>query len=514
MIAPLEVPSRAPLRVRGRAPLRAPLRASLLSLPRAASLALLLAAQAGCMNLAPEYRQPEAPVASQWPLQVPGLGTSIAGAPAQAEAALPASALPDATTVGWQAFYGDARLRQLIGIALDHNRDLRTTALAIDRARALYGIARADQFPVIGLTGTSTAQRTATTGATAHLYSATVGLSAFELDFFGRVRNLREQAMETLLGTEESWRAARLSLVTAVASAYLTLAADRQRLRLAEETLESQLKSFSLTQRTFELGAASALDVAQAQTSVDSARADIATYRTQVSQDLNALGLLVAAPYDPALVADEQREVGTPLTALDATIGPGPDLPSTLLQRRPDVLAAERSLRATHANIGAARAALFPTIGLTSSLGTASTELSRLFGGGSGVWTFVPSITMPLFNRTALNNEVRIAEVDRELAVAAYEKAIQTAFREVSDALAQRRDLPDLLTARQSLVTANEKSYRLSEARYRRGADSYLAVLDAQRSLYTAQQNLISARLLEAGNLVTLYSVLGGGWQD
>lgn len=481
---------------------------------RTTPVAVLLASMlAGCMNLAPDYQRPEAPVDSGWPLALPGLGPAVEGAPLQAEERPAPEVQPAADTVGWQTFYSDPRLRQLIAIAMANNRDLRSTALAIDRARALYGIARADQFPVIGVTGSSTAQRTAS-GATTHLYSAGVGFSAFELDFFGRVRNLREQAQETLLATEESWRAARISLVASVASAYLTLAADRQRLRLAEETLASQLKSFALTQRTFELGAASALDVAQAQTSVDSARADIAVYRTQVSQDLNALSLLVAARFDPALVADEDREVGSSLTALDVHVGPGPGLPSSVLQRRPDVLAAERGLRAANANIGAARAALFPGVSLTSSVGTASSDLSDLFGRGSGVWTFLPSVSVPLFNRGALTAGVQVAEVDRDLAVASYERTIQTAFREVADALAQRRDIDDLLTARQSLVTANEKTFRLSDARYRRGADSYLAVLDAQRSYYTAQQNLISARLLEAGNLVTLYSVLGGGWQD
>ena len=382
----------------------------------AGALAVLLA---GCVNLAPDYQRPAAPVDPAWPLALPGMGPAVAGAPMQAGETPVPEGRPPADKVGWRAFYSDPRLRELIAIAIGNNRDLRAMALAIERARALYGIARADQFPVVGATGSATAQRTVT-GATTHVYSATLGLSAFELDFFGRVRNLREAALETMLGTEESWRAARISLVASVASAYLTLAADRQRLRLAEETLASQLKSFSLTRRTFELGAASALDVAQAQTSVDTARADIATYRTQVSQDLNALALLVGARFDPALVADEDREVGSPLTRLDVDVGPGPGLPSSVLQRRPDVLAAERSLRAAHANIGAARAALFPGVSLTSGVGVASSELSELFGNGAGVWTFMPSITMPLFNRGALTNSVRVTEVEREQAVAAY----------------------------------------------------------------------------------------------
>jgi outer membrane protein, multidrug efflux system len=457
-----------------------------------------------CANLAPDYERPVAPIDVNWPVT---------------EAAADSSSAPAASEIAWSEFYGDPRLRQLIALALAHNRDLRSTALNIESARAQYRIVRAGEWPTLNATGARTAEgfgaRASSSGVaqTTRQYSAQLGISAFELDFFGRLRNLREQALETFLASEETLRAARITLVAEVAVAYLTLAADQQRLRLAEDTLSSQQTSFELTRRTFELGSASALDVAQAQTSVDTARADIATFRTQVTQDLNALTLLVGRPVERALVADAGRaEDGSPVP-LTASAGPVAGLPSELLQRRPDVLAAERSLRATNANIGAARAGLFPSITLTTTLGTASPALSRLFGADTRTWSFIPAITLPIFDAGAARADVRVAEVQRDVAVATYDKTIQTAFREVADALAQRRDIDALLDARQSLVSANEKSYRLSDARYRKGVDSYLTVLDAQRSLYTAQQNLISARLLQGTNVVTLYSVLGGGWQ-
>lgn len=452
------------------------------------------AALAGCVNLAPEYGRPAAPVARAWP------GGGDQGAPQN-----------NASEVGWAEFYGDARLRELIGQAQANNRGVRSTVLAIESARAQYRIADASTLPGVDGSAGLSAQRGS--GQTTRRYSAGIGFSAFEIDFFGRLHNLREQALENFLGAEETLRAARISLVAEVASAYVTLAADQQRLRLAQDTLASQQKSFDLTQRTFRLGAASALDVAQAQSTLDSARADIATYRTQVAQDLNALTLLVGQPISEALIPDTALTNGELLQGRRPDIGPGADLPSQLLQRRPDVLAAERSLRAAHASIGAARAARFPSITLTGSAGLASGQLADLFKGASRTWSFIPGVSMPIFDGGAGAAGVRVAEVQREAALAAYEQAIQTAFREVADALAQRRDIGELLAARQSLVAANEKGYRLSEARYRRGVDSSLTVLDAQRSSYGAQQNLISARLAEAKNLITLYSVLGGGWK-
>ncbi len=448
----------------------------------------------GCANLAPEYTQPSAPVAATWPTPQAGESAAIS-----------------VDELGWREFYGDERLRQLIELALNNNRSLRQSALAVESARAQFRITRADTLPAVDAAGSSTALRS--NGETTHAYSATLGISAFELDFFGRLNNLRDQALETYLSYEESLRSMRITLVAEVATAYLTLAADQQRLRLAESTLESQQKSLDLTLKTFDIGTASGLDVATAQTSVDTARADIAVYRTQVAQDLNTLTLLVGQPIEPALVADAGTGVNDPLAPLIQAMGPVVDAPSELLQRRPDVLAAERTLRAANADIGAARAARFPSITLTTSVGTSSSQLSDLFGGGTGLWSFIPSVSVPIFDGGAGAATVRLAEVERDAALAEYEYTIQTAFQEVADALSEQSNMQELLAARQSLLQANEKIYRLTEASYRKGLESSLSVLTAQRAYYTAQQNMITARLAEASNWVSLYRVLGGGWQ-
>lgn len=448
----------------------------------------------GCVNLAPEYNQPLAPVADEWP------ATQVGD-----------SEVVPVDELEWREFYGDERLRQLIELALDSNRSLRQSALAVESARADFKVARADTLPTVDVEGSSTAERY--TGDTSHAYSATLGTSAFELDFFGRLHNLRDEALETYLSNEETLRSMRITLVAEVATAYFTLAADQQSLRLAQSTLESQQKSLDLTLNTFDIGTASGLDVATAQTSVDSARADIATYRTQVAQDLNNLTLLVGQPIDSALVEDIGTGVDDPLAPLISSIGPAAEAPSDLLQRRPDVLAAERSLRAANANIGAERAARFPSITLTTRVGSASSELSNLFVGGSGFWSFIPSVSLPIFDGGSGKAQVRLAEVERDVAVAEYEYAIQTAFQEVSDALNEQENMEELLAARQSLMEANEKIYKLTDASYRKGLESSLSVLTAQRSYYTAQQNMIAARLAEASNWVTLYRVLGGGWQ-
>ena len=449
----------------------------------------------GCVNLAPEYQRPAAPIATAWPdTQADDLSTTAVD------------------ELDWKEFYGDQRLRQLISLALDDNRSLRQIALAVESARSQFQITRASALPTVDAGGSSSAQYS--DSQTTHTYSAALGISAFELDFFGRIHNLRDQALETFLASQETLRAMRITLVAEVATAYFTLAADQQSLRLATNTLASQQKSLDLTLRTFEMGTASGLDVATAQASVDNARADIATYRTQVAQDLNALTLLVGKPLEPALVADTGTTVTDPLTPLMTTISPAAELPSEILQRRPDVLAAERMLRAANANIGAARAERFPSITLTTSVGTASSQLSQLFGSGSGLWSFAPLVSVPIFDGGSGAAKVRVAEVARDSAVASYESTIQTAFKEAANALAAQRNMSELLAARQSLLAANEKIYRLTEARYRKGLDSSLSVLTVQRSYYTAQQDMIAARLQEASNWVTLYRVLGGGWQQ
>ncbi|MDX2422276.1 MAG: efflux transporter outer membrane subunit [Amphritea sp.] len=448
----------------------------------------------GCVNLAPMYVQPVAPVAVTWPtIQVSDTETI------------------SVDELGWTEFYGDERLRQLIELALNNNRSLRQNALAVESTRAQFQITRADTIPTVNADGSSTALHS--DGKTTHVYSATLGISAFELDFFGRLNNLRDKALETYLSYEESLRSIRITLVAEVATAYLTFAADQQSLRLAESTLDSQQKSLDLTLNTFNIGTASGLDVATAQTSVDTARADIAIYRTQVAQDLNALTLLVGQPIEAALVEDSGSTVKDLFTPLITDIGPVAEVPSELLQRRPDVLAAERTLRAANADIGAARAARFPSITLTTSVGTSSSQLSELFSGGSGLWRFIPSVSVPIFDSGAGEAKVRVAEVKRDAALAEYEYIIQTAFQEVSDALSDQSNMSELLAARKSLLEANEKIYRLTEAKYRKGLESSLSVLTVQRSYYTAQQNMIATRLAEASNWVSLYRVLGGGWQ-
>lgn len=458
-----------------------------------AAAAVLLGA---CSTLAPDYLRPEAPVPTAWP----GQGEPVAAPIAVAD-------------ISWRDYFADARLRELIGIALENNRDLRVAALNIEKAQAQYRIQRADQFPSVTLNGGQSASRTPSdltySGETtiSRQYSTTFGISAWELDFFGRVRSLRDQALETYLATEEAGRSAQISIVAEVANAWLTLAADRELHDLARETWQTQQKSVDLTRRSFEAGAVSALDVRQAQSAMERARADAARYASQVAKDENALAVLTGGQVPARLLPEKLIDAVTALAELPSGV------PSEVLVRRPDVLQAERALRAANANIGAARAAFFPSISLTATAGTTSATLDGLFKAGSGTWTFVPQLTLPIFNAGALSASLDVAKVQREIQVAEYEKAIQSAFREVADALAERANLGEELDARRKLVEASAESYRLSDARYRNGVDSYLVLLDAQRSRYAAEQELIAARLSEAGNRVALYKVMGGGWQ-
>ncbi|HJV28841.1 MAG TPA: AdeC/AdeK/OprM family multidrug efflux complex outer membrane factor [Aromatoleum sp.] len=458
----------------------------------------LAATLAGACTLIPDYLRPAAPVPAAFP---------------DAATTAPVANAPAAGAIAWRDYFADSRLRELIDLALQNNRDLRVAALNIEKARAQYGIQRADLFPSIGASAGETAQRLpgdlSRSGepTTSRQFSATVGFSAYELDFFGRIRSLNEQALEQYLGTEEARRSAQISLVAEVATDWLRLAADRDRLALARSTLGTRQKSLDLTQRSFDVGATSALDLRQAQTLFESARADVARYTALVAQDQNALALVVGAPLPPQLMPDALADTVATVAELPAGV------PSEVLTRRPDVLQAERQLRAANANIGAARAAFFPRITLTASAGTASSTLDGLFQSGSGSWSFIPQITLPIFEAGRLNASLDVAKVQRDINVAQYEKAIQSAFREVADALADRATLTEQLDARRKLVAATEESFRLSEARYKAGIDSYLGLLDAQRNLYSAQLDLISVRQSDAANRVTLYRALGGGWQ-
>ncbi len=461
------------------------------------SLLAALALLSGCQSLAPEYQRPEAAAPRNWPQD------ATAPAPGQ-----------DVSNLGWRDFFADARLRRLIELALANNRDLRVATLNIEKARAQYQIQRADQLPSINATGSGTIQRLpaglSSTGSdmVSRQYTVTLGFASYEIDLFGRVRSLKDQALEQYLASEEARRSAQISLVAEVANAYLTLAADRERLQLAKDTLASQLASYDLTQRSFQVGVSSALDLRQAQTSVESARVDVAGYTSQVAQDVNALALLLGGPVPAELIPTglDQALISLP----EVPVG----LPSQVLVQRPDILQAEHLLKAANANIGAARAKFFPSISLTAMGGTGSNELYELFKSGSGYWSFAPSISLPIFNYGRNQANLESAQADREIYLARYDKAIQTAFREVADALAQRATLGDKLTAQQALVEATGESYSLSDTRFRKGLDSYLAVLVLERSSYTAKQGLINVRLSRQTNLVTLYKVLGGGWKD
>lgn len=453
----------------------------------------------GCATMAPKYEQPAAPVPAAWP-SGPSYKETKAGAGEKAVADIP-----------WQEFFVDPNLRKLIAMALENNRDLRVAALNIERSRAQYQIQRSDLFPKVdAAAGANYQQIPAGLSATGspmkvEQYNVGLGVSSYELDLFGRVRSLKDQALEQFLATEQARRSVQISLVSQVAVSYLTLAADREHLQLAKDTLASQQSSYQLTRSRYEAGIASALDLHQAQTSVDTARVDIASFTALVAQDENALNLVIGASAPTDLIPQKLTET---LTALkDVT----PGLPSDVLLSRPDILQAEGQLKGANANIGAARAAFFPKITLVSSVGFGSEGLTNLFKGPAFAWSFAPQITLPIFDAGSNMANLKVAKVDRDIAVARYEQAIQTAFREVADALAQRGTIDDQIAAQQSLTDATAETYRLSQARYDKGVDSYLNVLDSQRSLYSAQQNLIATRLTRLATMVTLYKVLGGG---
>ncbi|WP_339540562.1 efflux transporter outer membrane subunit [Pseudomonas sp. RA_5y_Pfl1_P24] len=451
--------------------------------PILAALAL-----SGCINLAPKYQQPEAPVPGAWQPRVKG---------------------EVSTDIQWAQFFTDKRLAQLQTLALANNRDLRLASLNIEKAQAQYRIQRAAAFPTIdaGISGTHSRTSTSGTTTTTHDYSAQLGLSSYEVDVFGRVQNLQDEALEDYLALTETRRSTQISLVAEVATAWLTLAADNERLQLAEETLTSQQATYELTQSSFALGGSTALAVAQAQTTVESARVDVAGYQSQILQDRNALRLLVGSDIPDALLPGSRLQTAAALVQVPA------ELPSSLLQRRPDVLAAEHSLKSANIDIGAARAAFFPSISLTANAGSASSSLSNLFKAGSGAWTFAPSISVPIFDAGSNRATLDAAKVEKEIQVQTYQQTLQTAFKEVADALAVRSTLDQRLAAQQALTDASQKSFDLSDALYRAGSQSYLEALDAQRSLYSAQQDLITLRLAEQSNRVTLYKVVGGGWR-
>lgn len=406
---------------------------------------------------------------------------------------------------GWQDFITDSRLRQVIALTLDNNRDLRVAAANVERARAQYGIQRAARLPAIG--GNVTAERVGGDAPSTDSYTATVGLSAFELDLFGRVRNLSEAALQQFFAQEQNQRAVQLAMVAETANAWLALAADRERVAIAEATLSTYTDALRLAERRHEIGAISGLELAQAQSQAEMARADAAMYRGYVAQDINALNLLAGVQLDAALLPQRFSDEVVGVAVLPA------GLASDVLLQRPDVRASEHLLASANANIGAARAAFFPRISLTAAAGSASAELGNLFDSGTRFWRFAPSISVPIFQGGALRAGLGMAQADRDSAIAGYEKAIQNGFREVADALALEATLEEQRQAREALLVAATRADTLSQARFEAGRDSQLLRLDAQRTLYAAQQGLLAVRQSQQANRIALYRALGGGWQ-
>lgn len=448
----------------------------------------------GC-TMAPHYERPAAPVAAAFP---------TAGGTGAASAA----------DIGWREFFTDPRLQKLIELSLANNRDYRVATLRVEQARAQYQIQRSALLPTI--TAGASGARGRTPGdlnssgfpMTSSQYSANVGITAYELDLFGRVQSLRDKALETYFATEEAARATQLSLVAQVASQYLALLQFEEQVNVTRQTLAAVSESYKLRQRSYEVGTLSELDFRTAEVQVQTARTNLASSTRVRDQAINTLVLLVGEPLPADLPAGRKLSEQSLLSDLPA------GLPSDLLQRRPDILAAEHTLKAANASIGAARAAFFPSISLTGSLGTASAELSGLFKNGSEAWSFSPAIRLPLFTGGSNRANLDAAKVGKLIEVANYEQSIQTAFREVADALVARATYTEQIEAQQALVQAQQRRFELSDLRYKNGVDNYLAVLLAQQDLYNAQQNLIQAQAARLTNLVTLYKALGGGWQE
>jgi outer membrane protein, multidrug efflux system len=470
-----------------------------------AGMAALLCA----CTLEPHYQRPPSPV--------PALPDGAAGAAAAAD-------------VGWREFFPDPQLQQLIVLAITSNRDLRVAALNVQSAQAQYRIQRAQLFPTINASAVEQVQEIPLTvleaefptaaaaagkgsalptgGVTVHTYDVGVGFTNYELDLFGRIRSLSHAALQQYFSSGETRRSVQLTLVAEVATAYLAVLTDQTLLDITRNTLKSQEESYALTQKMFSGGTSTELALRQAETTVDTARANLAQYNRQLAQDRDALQLLLGAPIPDGIDFSGGLDRGNTVAELEEGI------PSDVLVRRPDILAAEHQLRAASAQIGAARAAFLPSITLTGEFGRESPQLSSLFTGAARAWSFSPQVSIPIFAGGANVANLQATKLARDTAVAQYEKAIQTAFQEVSDALVARSTLDEQLAAQQALVTASDVAYRLSDMRYRGGIDSYTTVLVAQVSLYTAQQQLQTVRLLRLQNLVTLYKVLGGGLRE
>ena len=455
---------------------------------------LAAAVLTGC-SMIPEYQRPAAPVSATFP----GSPTATAGQTASA-----------AANIDWQDYFTDPRLKQLIGIALENNRDLRVAMLNVEQARAQFQIRRADQFPTVNAAANASRQPNAFNGDLTNSFSVGLALSAWEIDFFGRIASLKEQALAQYLATDEGRKAAQITLVSAVASNWLTLLADEELLSITRQTVETRDESMKLTKLRFDNGASSELDYRQAESLAESARATLAQVQRQRALDENALVLLLGQPVPQGVLSGGAARLTDAADLPEVPAG----LPSDLLVNRPDIRQAEQQLIASNANIGAARAAFFPRISLTAQVGTASNELDGLFKSGSWGFTLAPQLLLPIFDAGRNQAGLESANAARSIAVAQYEKSIQTAFREVADALAGRATLTEQLRAQRAQAAAESQRFKLSDLRYRNGIASYLDMLDAQRSLFTAQQAVVQTRLAQLQNQVQTYKVLGGGWKE
>jgi multidrug efflux system outer membrane protein len=438
--------------------------------------------------MVPRYQRPIAPVAS-----------SFADGPAAVTR--PAAA----ADLGWRDVFSDQRLQRLIELALVNNLDLRVAILNVEQSRAQYRITRSALFPHVE--GDGSYIRSQSLGVTGDSWNASLGSTAYELDLFGRVRSLNEQALEEFFATAEARRSAQISLVAELANEYFTLRADEEQLKVAEQVLATVQESYKLNEASFNAGDASELDVRTAEGQVHTAKINVLEYERQIAQAQHALEPLVGGP----LPVDLPIAAAFTDAQLVADVPAG--LPSDLVQRRPDILEAEHTLKAANANIGAARAAFFPTISLTGSIGTSSTAFQKLFGSGTGVWSFSPQITVPIFTAGENVATLEAAKVSTRIEVANYQKAIQIAFREVADALVATSNYRKQIDEQATLIVVEQRRFDLANLRYRQGDAGYLDVLSAQQDLYNAQQNQLQAQLNKLSGQISLYKALGGGWK-
>jgi outer membrane protein, multidrug efflux system len=461
---------------------------------------IAVAALALCdCTMIPRYQRPPAPVAARFP----GAAESAGGAMA--------------ADLEWKEFFRDTRLLRLIELALAENRDLRVAALNVQRSRAEYRVTRSSSFPVIDanglfsrqhVTGTAIAPGTPSSAEfTGNEWSASVGVTAYELDFFGRVRSLNRQALEQYFATAEARRSAQIALVAEVATQYFALRQAEEQLKLAQRTVQAVQESYNLNKASFDAGQIAELDLRTAEGQVQTAQTNVVMYERQLAQANNALVLLVGRP----LPAD--LPIPAAFDDVDVLAGVPAGLPSDLVQRRPDILQAEHTLKAANADIGAARAAFFPTVTLTGSIGSASAQLSQLFGPSTGQWSFSPQISVPIFAGGKNLANLDAAKVSTRIEVANYEKAIQTAFREVADALIAHSTYTSEVQVQTDEINTQERRLELATARYRQGEDSYLNVLSAQQDLYSVQQSRLQSQFNSLSSQISLYQALGGGWK-